>query len=286
MKDTIYTYQNRESSITIKHSVVDGFYTMCRYHFHTQIEIYFLVSGQRNYFIRDKIYNVCAGDLVFISPHEIHKTIDTEVSGHERILINMEPHFVETRNHSLQTLLGRLQTEGGFVLRPSREDRAFIHRLLNQMITESQGKEIDNEVFLQALVMQLLVYISRYHDRNGCNRAAISDSPTHLKISRVVEYINGNYREKLTVEDVAARFFFSPFYFCRIFKDATGFTFIEYLNTVRIREAQILLLEGKYNITGISEQVGFGSITHFNRIFKKVIGESPLQYRKKLTAVS
>jgi YesN/AraC family two-component response regulator len=72
----------------------------------------------------------------------------------------------------------------------------------------------------------------------------------------------------------------SPYYLSRFFKEATGFTFVEYLNSVRIKEAKRLLERSSMKVKLISRKVGFGSVTHFGRVFKLVTGHTPLYYRK------
>ena len=75
-------------------------------------------------------------------------------------------------------------------------------------------------------------------------------------------------------------FFISQYYLSRSFKQVTGFTFIEYLNSVRIREAQRLLRETEKQVIQIAHMVGFNNISHFGRIFKAITKYTPLQYRK------
>ena len=75
-------------------------------------------------------------------------------------------------------------------------------------------------------------------------------------------------------------FFISPYYLSRTFKAVTGFTLIEYVNLTRIKQAQRLLKETDHKIIDIAEAVGFESIGHFDRIFKKIAATTPMTYRK------
>jgi YesN/AraC family two-component response regulator len=88
--------------------------------------------------------------------------------------------------------------------------------------------------------------------------------------------------QRITLADISKEFYISQFYFSKIFKEATGFTFVEYLNSVRIKEAQRLLVSTNDKVIRISYNVGFGSIAHFGRMFKAITGYSPLQYRKNM----
>lgn len=76
----------------------------------------------------------------------------------------------------------------------------------------------------------------------------------------------------------------STFYFCKLFKKETGLNFTEYLSRVRIEKAKNLLLNPNLRISEVAFDVGFQSLTHFNRIFRRIAGESPTQYREKLTS--
>jgi AraC-like DNA-binding protein len=74
----------------------------------------------------------------------------------------------------------------------------------------------------------------------------------------------------------------STFYFCKRFKKHTGVNFTEYVSRVRIESAKNLLLNPNLRISEIAYEVGFQSLTHFNRVFKSVVGESPTEYRAHL----
>src|SRR5690606_25133799 len=89
-----------------------------------------------------------------------------------------------------------------------------------------------------------------------------------------------NYHQNITLEMISSRFYISPYYFSRIFKQTTGLNFKEYLHLLRIREAQRLLKETELKIIEIAERIGYMNITHFNRKFKQVTHTSPKEYRK------
>jgi AraC-like DNA-binding protein len=72
----------------------------------------------------------------------------------------------------------------------------------------------------------------------------------------------------------------STFYFCKMFKKATGLTFTDYLSRVRVEKAKALLLNPHLRISEIAYDVGFQSLTHFNRMFRKIVGQSPTVYRE------
>ncbi len=101
-------------------------------------------------------------------------------------------------------------------------------------------------------------------------------------ISRAKEYIREHYQEELSLGRVAKAVHASSFYFCKMFKKATGLNFTEYVSRIRIEKAKNLLLNPNLRVSQIAFEVGFQSLTHFNRVFKKVLGRSPTEYRDRL----
>ncbi|WP_274653492.1 helix-turn-helix domain-containing protein [Paenibacillus humicola] len=91
-----------------------------------------------------------------------------------------------------------------------------------------------------------------------------------------------NYHEKISLRTIENRFFISPYYFSRSFKKVTGFTFVEYLNRIRVLEGQRLLKETNKPVTCIAEEIGYDSVSHFERKFKELTGLAPLKFRKSV----
>ena len=101
-------------------------------------------------------------------------------------------------------------------------------------------------------------------------------------ITRAKAFINEHYTEDLSLDQAAKAAGMSSFYFCKMFKKYTGVNFTEYLSRVRIEKARNLLLNPNLRISEIAYEVGFQSLTHFNRVFKKVLGQSPTDFRGHL----
>jgi YesN/AraC family two-component response regulator len=101
-------------------------------------------------------------------------------------------------------------------------------------------------------------------------------------ITRAKAFIDSHQAEDLCLGEVARAVNTSTFYFCKMFKKATGLHFTEYLSRVRIEKARNLLLNPNLRVSEIAYEVGFQSLTHFNRVFKKLIGNSPTEYRCQL----
>jgi AraC-like DNA-binding protein/ligand-binding sensor protein len=101
-------------------------------------------------------------------------------------------------------------------------------------------------------------------------------------IIRAKEYIHEHQTEELSLGQVAKAVNTSTFYFCKMFKKVTGINFTDYLSRVRIEKSKNLLLNPNLRVSEIAFEVGFQSLTHFNRVFKKILGQSPTEYRAQL----
>jgi AraC-like DNA-binding protein/ligand-binding sensor protein len=103
-------------------------------------------------------------------------------------------------------------------------------------------------------------------------------------IAKAKQFIQEHQTEDLSLGQVAKAVNTSTFYFCKMFKKYTGLNFTNYVSRVRIEKAKNLLLNPNLRVSEIAYEVGFQSLTHFNRVFKKLLGQSPTEYRGKLVA--
>jgi YesN/AraC family two-component response regulator len=98
-------------------------------------------------------------------------------------------------------------------------------------------------------------------------------------ITRAKQFITDHQTEELSLGEVATAVYTSKFYFCKMFKKSTGINFTDYLSRVRTERAKNLLLNPNLRVSEIAYEVGFQSLTHFNRVFKRILGQSPTDYR-------
>lgn len=101
-------------------------------------------------------------------------------------------------------------------------------------------------------------------------------------ITKAKQYILEKLDEPLRLDEVAAQVRVSPFYFCKLFKSTTGMTFTEFVNRQRIERAKRRLLDPSERITEIAYDIGYQSLSQFNRSFLRIVGESPTQFRKRM----
>lgn len=267
------------SLITVQYVKRSDHFDMVQEHYHAYYEMYYLLSGERNYFIKDNIYRVSKGDLVFINEYDLHKTTSVGRSpAHERIVIYFRDQLFDPDIALLQDEFSPFRT-GNPVLSLQIHEQRYVEDLLHRIIAEFRTRGRNFEACLKALFMELFIYALRCCEKR-INQPVSSEKRLHKGIAEIVRYINQHYADRLTLTDLAGRFFISPHYLSRIFKIATGFSFIEYLTTLRIKEAQKLLRETNLKVAEIAQQVGFEDFAHFGRVFKKLTGNTPLQYRK------
>lgn len=145
------------------------------------------------------------------------------------------------------------------------------------MMTHDYSQIIPRISSMEELCSWLAKAMNRFMD----NLFQFSDVKHANIIHQATRYIRAHYAEKLTLNSVAAQVYLSPTYFSRIFRQETGETFNAYLNAVRIEQSKKLLTDQSVRLIDISLMVGFDNQSYFTKVFKRITGMSPLQYREK-----
>ncbi len=278
MKGTISSSMKNDIEINLRKTLEHS--NMQMNHYHNSYEIYYLLSGERFYFIKDRTYHVMKGDLVFINMGDLHKTTSASKPVHERLLINFKKDFIHNQSTESDCVnILDIFNRNINILRLGVLEQNHVSQLLNKIYREYIGKEEFYMMNLRALLIQLLVFMNRY--QNPMTEANIKHpSSTHEKIYEAVQYINANFSDKLKLDILAQKFYFSPYYLCKMFKQVTGFSYTEYLNSVRIKESQKLLCTTDLSVSDIATHVGYDSLTHYGRVFKRITGITPTLFRK------
>lgn len=187
-------------------------------------------------------------------------------------------------------LIGFLQTGQVLLGKPTRRQFARTSRQLLEW-----GLKVDlnrlEEAYFQTRVltpaqygsMVRLLAIFAGHLSLVCNQILVQPRDTEpAAITRARKFIHDHQTDDLSLAGVARAVNTSTFYFCKLFKKATGLNFTEYLSQLRIEKAKNLLLNPNLRVSEIAYETGFQSLTHFNRVFKRITGQSPTGYRKQL----
>ncbi len=187
-------------------------------------------------------------------------------------------------------LIGFLQTGQVFRKKPTE---AQFERTARQML--EWGVNIERDRLREAYfatrvipakqheaVVKLLTIFAQHLSMLSNQVLVRQDNSEPPVITRAKEYIQEHQTENLRLGNVAKAVNTSTFYFCKMFKKVTGINFTDYLSRVRIEKSKNLLLNPNLRVSEIAFEVGFQSLTHFNRVFKKILGQSPTEYRSQL----
>ena len=142
--------------------------------------------------------------------------------------------------------------------------------------------ELDDEyrnMSLRACVIEIIVYLCRNYQVN--ETMVEKESRTLQKIKHSINYIKNNFRNELTLDDVAGEAGLSKYHYCREFKKATDLTPVEFINRTRCEYAKSLLESKRYSVTEIGEMCGFSTSAHFSKTFRGFFGTYPSDYMKK-----
>jgi len=189
-----------------------------------------------------------------------------------------------------ERLVGFLQTGQVFRKRPTEHQFEKAQELLKNWGLNFDGAKLRTAYMDSRVVaareydsMLRLLTIFAQHLSMLANQIMVqkqnSEPPV---ITKAKEFIHKNQNEELSLSKVAAAVHTSTYYFCKLFKKATGLNFTDYVSRVRIERAKNLLLNPNLRISEIAYEVGFQSLTHFNRVFRRVAGQTPTAFRKKV----
>jgi len=187
-------------------------------------------------------------------------------------------------------LLGILQTGQVRLKKPTRTGFARTARQLLAWGLKADLKRLEDAYFqtrvltpkeYEAVVRLLAIFAQ--HLALVSNQLLVQQMNAEPPlITQAKQFIREHQGEELSLNAVAKAVNTSTFYFCKMFKKATGLRFTQYLSRVRVEKAKNLLLNPNLRVSEIAYGVGFQSLTHFNRVFKRVTGQSPTAYRKQL----
>lgn len=228
-------------------------------HSHNAYEIYILTSGSRTVFADKNIYLLGAGDAFTVKPGILHRSFgDGAYSG---VCIEF----------SEKCLRDNFDPEEA-----KRILRCFEYPIVS--IDEEAAKKIqglcdDKREFVLRAVDILLKFAY----------AGAADEKQTMKsdLSPVGIYLQDHFTEQLTLSDIAKHFCITKEYLCSLFKSHTGITVFQYINLLRIQRAEVLLQETELSSAEISRLCGFSSPIYFNRVFKRIMEETPLSHRRR-----
>ena len=241
-------------------------------------EIGYIISGARKVITPTKTYDAVAGMVGITHPYIYHKTVATSDEPYECILIRFTTAFAEPLIQVVgHTVVERLEAQTIFNFSQSSQEK--IYRMFLEMEEEFQKEHPYREFILQGMLFRLVFTI--YAEKLSVSNVITNRKPLTPPVMEAIVYIEKNFMMNPSVDEVAKVAGFSNSYFSRIFSMQMGKSYSEYLDSIKIKHAQILLTQTKKTIMEIAEETGYCHGNYLNSQFKKKVGMTPGQYRKK-----
>lgn len=266
--ETVDYVQNR--SVLLYDNIENEEYPL---HWHNAVEIIMPLTNGFEAVCGGKDYKLSERDILIIPAGTLH-TLKAQ-SGRRLIFLCDNNSLIG--NPALSELYSVLSEP---VLINSSYDKEFL-RSINNILEEiyvlySNFSDV-TEVYIYIKLVTLLARVKEYQ----LSEIKYDDGGKYAdKFRLILKYIEQNYANDITLEELASIAGYSTYHFSRIFKKYSSTTFINFLNRRRIKEAELLLLESGSSITDVAMQVGFASLTTFNRVFKSINGCTPSEYKK------
>lgn len=248
-------------------------------HHHDFYEIYFFISGDVTFSIESKQYVLLPGDILLINPKELHQPkFGTSDAPYERIVLWVRKSCMakyKTQEEDLTECFDCKDQKSSNLLRVGTQRQNNILKLLKLMIFEDDNKLYGSEFLKGCFLGQLLVEINRL-TRETPHLYKPQDKGSALA-SEVVNYINTHYQEKISLEDLAAKFFMSKYHLSHEFNRVVGTSIYRYIIQKRLLIAKQMLYED-FSPTDVYQKCGFGDYANFYRAFKSEYGISPKEF--------
>lgn len=242
-------------------------------HHHNETELLYIREGEFPCTVDGESFVLHGGEMLFINSRVSHSTVP-ERAKYDMIQINTESLFFGSVPHPIFALIAH----GGkpfhrFGKSDSEKLAALFDGVFFALSEKSSGK---NQYLLGALYMICARLIALGLISNPDE---LAESKTLGKLSAALSHISANYTLNITTPELAKMCNLNTAYFCELFKTATGKTAVEFINALRIRRAEELIATTNMSMTEIALSLGFSSSSYFDRVFKKVNGNSPREFR-------
>ncbi len=248
-------------------------------HHHDFYELYYLISGDVTYTIESRLYKVLPGDVLLISPRELHQVhIQAERSVYERYVLWLSAPFLRRLSSSRSDLMQALDPiRPGYrnQLRLQAADQLRVRSLLEQLYQEDQESAFGSDLLPQSLLIQLLVTVNRLALREDLPLADLSLSSK--TVSQVIEFINLHYSEALSLDLLAEKFFVSKYHLSHEFQRQVGTSVYRFIQKKRLQIARHLLSQGQ-KPQEVAALCGFGDYAGFYRAFRAEYGSGPREF--------
>ena len=244
-------------------------------HYHDELEFLPIYRGTLCCKADGVEYVAHGGDIIFVFPGVIHETYCPETDTKWGLLQFRESNYLDTEIRKIIKYSVKFQDLEGAPVRILRSKDLFDS--IDMLLSECKEKQKAYDIMTRSYIFRILGIL--YRENILSNSEETFKSSSVQKILPAIIYINKNFAADISLDVISDMLNFDRSYFCRIFKSATGATFTEYLNFVRVCKAEKKLSSTTTSILSIAYEVGFSSLSYFNKVFKKYKGCSPSAYR-------
>jgi AraC-like DNA-binding protein len=258
---------------------------LVRWHYHEEYELHLIVQSRGKVFVGDYIGHFDPGHLVLTGPRLPHNWISTDVPAEGIALRDVVLQFGDAPLRQSAALIPEL-AEVLPLLERARHGIEFfglseLARVRMAAIKESHG------LARFALFSAFLAELARctdYRLLSTVQLQSFDDDAALARISGIVDYLSEHYCENFSMAELCQRVGMSESSFSRLFRRATGNSFTDFVNRLRINKACQLLMETDRYITNVCYDVGFNNVANFNRRFLQIKGMTPKEFRRQAEA--
>ncbi len=277
---TKYKFQPIDKNILCYHRATE---TECLgddslpYHRHDAYEIYLFLSGNTNMYLEQACYHLNPGDLIVISPDEMHRSICLDNQLYERIGINIKKSMFEYLSTQRSNLLSCFEGHPHGInnlVHLSEEQLNYYISLTEKLIETLDSNDYGQDILANTYLSQILVFINTLYQTS--TQVYVNIMPELVR--NTMAYIEEHLTEDITLAQLSQKFCFNGAYISYKFKQHTGLTLRSYILDKKIALAKHLLADGK-NVSEACYMSGFKDYTNFIRSFTKIVGISPGKYR-------
>lgn len=255
-------------------------------HYHEFDKVIIFLKGKVSYVVEGKAYELVPYDIVFVGHHDIHKLRVESGVVYERIIIYIAPEFLakyQGDSYHLNDCFVIAKREHSNVLRISNLSKSRVYQTVMD-IKHNLEPTIMHEKYAHNFYLQLLFLEFMVHLNRACigeKVVYINTSICNQKVIDILDFINANLTEEISIDCLANRFYMSKYHMMRLFKEETGYSIGNYISNKRLLHAKELILGGM-PITQACFLCGFKEHSTFSRAYKNLFGESPRQMKKNI----